>query len=104
MADRPDTDVAPLVSVVIVNYKVRDLLRECLRSLEHDLGRLRGEVWVVDNASGDGSVEMVKAEFPWVRLVANEQNRGYGAAIGWVGTFAMLAVVAVLFWAFRSRD
>jgi GT2 family glycosyltransferase len=68
------------VSVVIVNYKVRDLLRECLRSLEHDLGRLRGEVWVVDNASGDGSVEMVRAEFPWVRLIANERNRGYGAA------------------------
>ena len=39
------------VSVVIVNYKVRDLLRECLRSLEHDLGVLRGEVWVVDNPS-----------------------------------------------------
>ena len=68
------------VSVVIVNFKVRDLLRDCLRSLEHDLGRLRGEVWVVDNASGDGSVEMVGAEFPWVRLIANEENRGYGAA------------------------
>jgi GT2 family glycosyltransferase len=68
------------VSVVIVNYKVRDLLRDCLRSLEHDLGELRGEVWVVDNASGDGSVEMVKAEFPWVRLIPNEQNLGYGAA------------------------
>ena len=68
------------VSVVIVNYKVRDLLRDCLRSLEHDLGKLRGEVWVVDNASGDGSVEMVRAEFPWVRLIPNQQNVGYGAA------------------------
>ncbi len=68
------------VSVIIVNYKVRDLLRDCLRSLEHDLGRLRGEVWVVDNASGDGSVEMVRAEFPRVRLIANDRNRGYGAA------------------------
>ncbi|MFN8636265.1 MAG: glycosyltransferase family 2 protein [Chloroflexota bacterium] len=68
------------VSVVIVNYKVRDLLRDCLRSLEHDLGKLRGEVWVVDNASGDGSVEMVRAEFPWVRLIASSWNRGYGAA------------------------
>lgn len=68
------------VSVVIVNYKVRDLLRDCLRSLEHNLETLRGEVWVVDNASGDGSVEMVRAEFPWVRLIANAQNRGYGAA------------------------
>jgi N-acetylglucosaminyl-diphospho-decaprenol L-rhamnosyltransferase len=68
------------VSVVIVNYKVRDLLGACLRSLEHDLRVLRGEVWVVDNASGDGSVEMVRAEFPWVRLIPNEQNLGYGAA------------------------
>jgi N-acetylglucosaminyl-diphospho-decaprenol L-rhamnosyltransferase len=68
------------VSVVIVNYRVRDLLRECLRSLEHDLRKLRGEVWVVDNASGDGSVEMLTAELPWVRLIANDRNRGYGAA------------------------
>jgi GT2 family glycosyltransferase len=68
------------VSVVIVNYNVRDLLRDCLRSLEPNLARLKGEVWVVDNASGDGSVEMIRAEFPWVRLIANADNRGYGAA------------------------
>jgi N-acetylglucosaminyl-diphospho-decaprenol L-rhamnosyltransferase len=75
----PETDQLD-VSVVIVNYKVRDLLRDCLRSLEHDLGVLQGEVWVVDNASCDGSVEMVRAEFPWVRLIPNEDNLGYGAA------------------------
>jgi N-acetylglucosaminyl-diphospho-decaprenol L-rhamnosyltransferase len=68
------------VSVVIVNYNVRDLLRDCLRSLEHDLRELRGEVWVVDNASRDGSAEMVRAEFPWVRLIANAGNKGFGAA------------------------
>ena len=72
------------VSVVIVNYKVRDLLRDCLRSLEHDLGentgQLKGEVWVVDNASGDGSVEMIEAEFPQVKVIASSWNRGYGAA------------------------
>jgi N-acetylglucosaminyl-diphospho-decaprenol L-rhamnosyltransferase len=68
------------VSVVIVNYKVRDLLRECLASLQPDLARLRGEVWVVDNASGDGSAEMVASEFPWVRLIASSWNRGYSAA------------------------
>jgi GT2 family glycosyltransferase len=68
------------VSVVIVSYKVRDLMRECLRSLEPNLARLRGEVWVIDNASGDGSAEMVASDFPWVRLIANERNRGYGAA------------------------
>jgi N-acetylglucosaminyl-diphospho-decaprenol L-rhamnosyltransferase len=75
----PETELLD-VSVVIVSYKVRDLLRECLRSLVHDLEKLRGEVWVVDNASGDGSVEMVEAEFPWVRLIRSSWNRGYGAA------------------------
>jgi N-acetylglucosaminyl-diphospho-decaprenol L-rhamnosyltransferase len=79
--DRRSDDADLLdVSVVIVNYKVRDLLRDCLRSLVPNLERLRGEVWVVDNASGDGSAEMVAGEFPWVRLIANEQNRWYGAA------------------------
>jgi len=68
------------VSVVIVNYNVRDLLRDCLTSLRPDLARLRGEVWVVDNASRDGSVEMVRGEFPWVRLIASSWNRGYSAA------------------------
>jgi GT2 family glycosyltransferase len=68
------------VSVVIVNYNVRDLLRDCLRSLEPDLGELGGEVWVVDNASADGSAEMVATEFPTVRLLHNAQNRGYAAA------------------------
>ena len=79
--DKAVTDTDQLdVSVVIVNYKVRGLLRDCLRSLEHDLGVLLGEVWVVDNASGDGSVEMVRADFPWVRLIPNQENVGYGAA------------------------
>jgi len=68
------------VSVVIVNYKVRDLLRDCLRSVEGALAGLRGEVWVVDNASGDGSNEMVTTEFPQVRLIPSSWNRGYGAA------------------------
>lgn len=68
------------VSVVIVNYNVRDLLRDCLRSLEPNLRELRGEVWVVDNASRDGSADMVAAEFPRVRLIRNAKNRGYAAA------------------------
>ncbi|MGE3270329.1 MAG: glycosyltransferase family 2 protein [Chloroflexota bacterium] len=79
----PEADLLD-VSVVIVNYKVRELLRDCLHSLEHDLGtgpgQLQGEVWVVDNASGDGSVEMVREAFPWVKLIASSWNRGYGAA------------------------
>ncbi|MBN1136181.1 MAG: glycosyltransferase family 2 protein [Anaerolineae bacterium] len=77
------------VTVVIVSWNVRDLLRRCLRSIldsrAADSGgppspHLQIEVVVVDNASGDGSAEMVRAEFPQVRLIANEENRGFTAA------------------------
>lgn len=64
------------LSIVILSWNVRDLLRQCLESVAS--GRpLSAEIIVVDNASGDGSVEMVRAEFPAVRLIANQANRGY---------------------------
>lgn len=71
------------LSVIIVSYNTAALLRACLRSVEAALAEetsLEGEVWVVDNASADGSVQMVRREFPRVRLIANEQNRGFAAA------------------------
>lgn len=66
----------PSVSVVILNYNTRDDLRTCLRSVETDLSD-ELEVFVVDNASDDGSATMVAAEFPWVRLIRAERNGGY---------------------------
>jgi GT2 family glycosyltransferase len=67
------------LSIVIVNWNVRDLLRRCLDSiLAVDQPRL--EVVVVDNASSDGSLEMLRDEFPRVRLIANAGNRGFPAA------------------------
>jgi GT2 family glycosyltransferase len=66
------------LSVIIVNWNVRDLLRTCLHSLK-DLAP-DSEVIVVDNASCDGSVEMLRAEFPDVRVIANATNAGFGAA------------------------
>jgi GT2 family glycosyltransferase len=71
------------LSIVILSWNVRDLLRQCLESMAS--GRplsanhppLTTEIIVVDNASSDGSVEMVRAEFPEVRLIANQTNRGY---------------------------
>jgi GT2 family glycosyltransferase len=70
------------VAIIVVNWRVRELLRACLLSvLEHggfDSGSY--ELIVVDNDSADGSVEMVREQFPQVRLVANTKNVGFGAA------------------------
>jgi hypothetical protein len=63
------------LSILVVSYNVRELLRRCLESTrEH-------EVVVVDNASSDGTVEMVRTSFPEVRLLAWDENRGFSAAI-----------------------
>jgi N-acetylglucosaminyl-diphospho-decaprenol L-rhamnosyltransferase len=82
------------LSVVIVSYNTRDLLAQCLQSVAETVGvELRvddsscaeppsrlTEVLVVDNASSDGSSEMVRDCFPWVRLIQNEQNVGFATA------------------------
>jgi len=68
------------LGVVVVSYNVRDLLRACLQSVYDDAARtpeLQTEIVVVDNASADGSAEMVAAEFPAVQLVASEENLGF---------------------------
>jgi GT2 family glycosyltransferase len=72
--------MSPDISVVIVSFNTRDLLKTCLRTLFQALAGITNEVFVVDNASVDGSPEMVAAEFPSVRLLANKVNRGFGAA------------------------
>ncbi len=74
------------LSIVIVSWNVRDLLRQCLRSILADLSACQlanlqtCEVIVVDNVSTDGSAEMVQAEFPDVHLTVNAENRGFPAA------------------------
>lgn len=67
------------LGIVIVNWNTRDLLRDCLRSVEQSAG-VTYRVVVVDNASVDDSAEMVRAEFPQVELIENADNRGYPAA------------------------
>ncbi len=72
-----------LLSVVIVNYNVRDLLARCLHSIGESLARasrLRADIWVVDNASTDGSADMVRRAFPQVHLIALQENVGFAAA------------------------
>lgn len=70
------------LTIIVVSWNVQDLLRCCLRSIRDSAltGDLQFEIVVVDNASSDGSPEMIAAEFPDVRLVANAENRGFTAA------------------------
>jgi GT2 family glycosyltransferase/lipopolysaccharide/colanic/teichoic acid biosynthesis glycosyltransferase len=68
------------LSIIIVNYNVRAFLENCLRSLERALEGIDGEIIVVDNASDDGSVEMLKQKFPNVRVIVNDRNLGFSAA------------------------
>ncbi len=68
------------VSVIIVNWNTSDLLRQCLHSVFAQTSSIECEVIVVDNGSTDGSVEMVRQEFPRVNLLANYENRGFAAA------------------------
>lgn len=66
------------LAIVIVNYNTCDLLRDCLRSIGGPRRDL--DIWVVDNASHDGSAAMVRAEFPHVHLIANPRNSGFAHA------------------------
>ena len=67
------------LGIVIVNWNTRDLLRECLRSVYASRGDFTFQVCVVDNASGDGSAAMVRAEFPQVQVITSPTNVGYPA-------------------------
>jgi len=67
------------VSIVIVSWNTRDVLRDCLRSVYEQAGNVGFEVIVVDNASTDGSAQMVKRSFPKAKLIANSTNRGFAA-------------------------
>ena len=63
-----------MISIVIVNYNTREPLRRCLESIRQQRGGLALEVIVVDNASKDGSADMVRAEFPDFTLIAPPEN------------------------------
>lgn len=68
------------LSVVIVNYNVEHFLEQCLMAVHNALRQTVGEVIVVDNNSVDGSVEMLKAKFPEVQVIANKKNLGFAKA------------------------
>lgn len=68
------------LSISIVNWNTKYLLRDCLKSIYENAKNIDFEIIVVDNASSDGSVEMVKSEFPYIKLIENQQNLGFAAA------------------------
>ncbi|MCX6377075.1 MAG: glycosyltransferase family 2 protein, partial [Armatimonadetes bacterium] len=65
------------LSIVIVNWNTRDYLAACLRSIEAHPLSCEHEIVVIDNASADGSAEMVGESSPRARLIANAENLGY---------------------------
>jgi len=68
------------ISFIIVNWNTRDLLRGCLDSIAITVKIPTYEIIVVDNASSDGSTDMLAREYPSVQVIANAENRGFGAA------------------------
>jgi len=70
----------PSLAIVIVSYNTRDLLRDCMRSIGPGGAACALDIWVVDNASRDGSAAMVRAEFPHVHVIDSPRNGGYAYA------------------------
>jgi GT2 family glycosyltransferase len=65
------------LSVIILNYNVRYFLEQCVLSVQKALEGIDGEIIVIDNASLDGSCEMMKAKFPHIKLIENQDNLGF---------------------------
>jgi N-acetylglucosaminyl-diphospho-decaprenol L-rhamnosyltransferase len=70
----------PLLSVIVVNWNTRSLLGGCLDSIDSTIGDTPTEIWVVDNASSDGSLAFLRANYPHVNVIANETNVGFARA------------------------
>ncbi len=68
------------VTIVVVSFNTRDLTSQCLKSIYSETGNVNFQVVVVDNASTDGSAQMVAEQFPQVTLIQNADNRGFAAA------------------------
>src|SRR5579859_4531742 len=68
------------LSVIIVNFRVKYFLELCLHSVQKAVGGLDAEIIVVDNDSGDDSLEYLRPRFPGVKFIANTENHGFGRA------------------------
>jgi N-acetylglucosaminyl-diphospho-decaprenol L-rhamnosyltransferase len=74
------------ITVVVVSWNTRELLANCLEGLREDAQSGLADVWVVDNASDDGSPAMVRERFGWARLIEPASNLGFGAAVNRVAS------------------
>ncbi len=68
------------LSIIIVNYNVKEFLLNLLESIQHATNNISTEIIVVDNNSNDGSVSAVNNKFPSVQTIANKENIGFGKA------------------------
>lgn len=68
------------VSIIIINWNTKKLLGDCLASIQACAGDMAIETIVVDNASSDGSQDMLREQYPWVHLIANSENTGFARA------------------------
>lgn len=68
------------LSIIIVNYNVKYFIEQCLFSVQKAIEGISAEVYVVDNNSVDGSCELIKGKFPWVKLIENKKNTGFSVA------------------------
>jgi len=75
----PELDQAPQLSIIIVTYCSADVIQSCLNSIKTD-EKVSREIFVVDNASEDGTAEIVQMKYPDVCLISNDYNRGFSAA------------------------
>lgn len=63
--------------ISIINYKTKNLTGDCIESLNEQKIRIRHEIWLIDNASNDGSVEFFKKKFPQVKIIESDRNLGF---------------------------
>ena len=79
MKTQSDQGLQVDVSIIVVNWNGCDLVRQCLTTVYGETKGIRFEVIVVDNQSSDGSVDMLRSEFPQTKVIASEVNLGFAA-------------------------
>ena len=68
------------ISIIIVNYNVKEFIKQAIISIKKACEKLEYEIFIVDNASTDGSQNLISDKFPEVHLITNSDNRGFAAA------------------------